>query len=290
MRFPLVRAASALLAASLVLGIFAGTREWSYAAPQQKGRTGSAAQTADSKDAGAAFPSTLLPALPRQAAGRVSYVLDGDTLRLADRRTIRLACIDAPDRAFSAPIKHADQELRTDNIQFSSGAKAAKSQKYIHGMEYQYAKEAYAELKKKALSQTVQILAPKVIKDRNGRLQADALLKDGTSLSAYMVANGLAYVVRDSAFPKEYIEALLALQSKAVSQQRGFWGMLLKLDAARKPWVGNSSTFLFYSSRDMRAQQIKPRLRVYFGTLMDAFLAGFSPASARDFWPKAKAH
>ncbi len=231
--------------------------------------------------------ATSLPLLEKQPDGRVVMVLDGDTLRLADRRTIRLACIDAPDRSFSSPMYYANQELREDNFQ-PARKSVHTGQRSFRGMEYKYAYEAYRELKNKALKQSVRLAAPKREKDPHGRLIADVLLKDGTSLSSYLVANGLAYVVINPSYPKEYTDALVALQNRAIAQKLGFWDMLFKLDAARQPYIGNKATSLFYSGNDIRSQQIKPRLRVYFGTLMDAFMAGFAPASARDFWPPAK--
>ena len=229
----------------------------------------------------------LLPLLEKQPEGRVVMVLDGDTLRLADRRTIRLACIDAPDRSFSSPMYHANQGLREDNFQPARGS-VRTEQRSFRGMEYKYAYEAYKELKKKALKQSVLLAAPKREKDPQGRLIADVILRDGTSLNSYLVANGLAYVVINPSYPKEYTDALVALQNKAIAEKCGFWDMLFSLEAARQPYTGNKATSLFYSGNDIRSQQIKPRLRVYFGTLMDAFMAGFAPASASDFWPPAK--
>ncbi|MBU3832131.1 MAG: hypothetical protein H9993_05390, partial [Candidatus Desulfovibrio faecigallinarum] len=94
-------------------------------------------------------------------------------------------------------------------------------------------------------------------------------------------------VVHDPHFPQGYLDALYALQQKAMQARRGFWGRILELEAARLPWTGNTETRLFYSGNDVRSQQIKPRLRMYFGTLLDAFSSGYAPARSRDFWPAA---
>ena len=83
----------------------------------------------------------------------------------------------------------------------------------------------------------------------------DVLLEDGTSLSAFMVEHGFAYVVRDADFPREYVQMLLKLQARAMANRRGFWGVILSLEAAKHPWIGNTQTHLFYSSQDVRGQQ-----------------------------------
>lgn len=284
MRLPFLRALRTRLLSCLILSVLFVPAKSTLCASASEALP-EAAPLAQGQDDG--LHNTVLPLLEKQPSGKVVMVLDGDTLRLADRRTIRLACIDAPDRSFSSPMYYANQELREDNFQPAKGSVHIEQRSY-RGMEYLYASEAYEELKKKALKEPVQLAAPKREKDPHGRLVADVILKDGTSLSSYLVANGLAYVVINPAYPKEYTDALVALQNKAIEKKCGFWDMLFSLDAARQPYIGNKATSLFYSSHDIRGQQIKPRLRVYFGTLMDAFMAGFAPASARDFWPPAK--
>ncbi len=285
MRLPSLRALRACLLPCLLLSVLFVPAKSTLCASSSEDVPETASPAAGEEDS--VLHNTTLPLLDRQPEGRVVMVLDGDTLRLADRRTIRLACIDAPDRSFSSPMYHANQGLREDNFQPARGSVHIEK-KAFRGMEYKYAYDAYKELKKKALKQPVRLAAPKREKDPQGRLIADVILRDGTSLSSYLVANGLAYVVINPSYPREYTDALVALQNKAIAEKRGFWDMLFSLEAARQPYTGNKATFLFYSGSDIRSQQIKPRLRVYFGTLMDAFMAGFAPASARDFWPPAK--
>lgn len=235
-----------------------------------------------------------LPPLPEQPAGRIMFILDGDSVRLADRRTIRLACIDAPDLALSSPYNPRFGELKRDNFYVVPGtvhedpeqAEASHSTRQRpQAKEQMYAAEAKQKLVPLVLKERVTLRAPYSRKDTHGRLVADVVLDDGTSLSAFMVSMGLAFVVRDPDYPEDYVTSLLSLQRAAIAGHRGFWNILFALEASREPWIGNSETFLFYSSRDVRGQQIKPRLRVYFGTLLDAFLAGFAPARSRDFWP-----
>ncbi len=232
-----------------------------------------------------------LPELAQRPHAIVTQVPDGDTLRLADRRTIRLACIDAPDLSLSRPSTFSNEELRednfriegTENAEMENGGKARKK-----SADQYFAREARAALKELTLKQQVTLRASKIKKDRQGRIVADACLEDGTSLSAWLVANGHAYVVQDPDYPEDYYVALAQLQAEAIATRRGFWAVLLDKGAGNHTFVGNTETFLFYSSEDVRSQQIKPRQRMYFGTLLDAFSSGYAPVNSRDFWPTVK--
>ncbi len=228
-----------------------------------------------------------LPPLRTAPGGRVVLVPDGDTLRLADRRTVRLACIDAPDLAVSQPTRFPEEDLRKKNFRLDNAAGSEKPRRQAAEEQY-FAREAQRALRGLCQGRTLTLRSPVAKKDRQGRLMADAVLPDGTSPAAAMVAQGLAYVVSDPDYPQAYVDALLRLQTEALSARRGFWGRILSLEAARQPWIGNTQTRLFYSGSDVRGQQIKPRQRLYFGTLLDAFSAGFAPAASRDFWPQAK--
>lgn len=232
-----------------------------------------------------------LPELAQRPHAIVTQVPDGDTLRLADRRTIRLACIDAPDLSLSRPSIFSNEELREENFRIEGTENAAKENggKASRKVPDQYfAREARDALKELALKKQVTLRADKVKKDPQGRLVADACLEDGTSLSALLVANGHAYVVQDPDYPEDYYTALAQLQAEAMAERRGFWALLLDTGAGNHTFVGNTETLLFYSSEDVRSQQIKPRQRMYFGTLLDAFSSGYAPANSREIWPIEK--
>lgn len=229
-----------------------------------------------------------LPELRERPRAVVTQVPDGDTLRLADRRTVRLACIDAPDLSVSRPTTVPNEELREENFRAEDNAAAGKGngkgpRKRVP--DQYFAKEAKDALKGLALKRQVSLRAELVKKDRQGRIVADACLEDGTSLSAWLVGNGLAYVVHDPDYPKDYYAALAQLQAEAMADRRGFWAALLDTGAGNHTFVGNTETLLFYSNEDVRSQQIKPRQRMYFGTLLDAFSSGYAPANSREFWP-----
>ncbi len=228
---------------------------------------------------------SYLTPLRHQPKGRVILVPDGDTLRLADRRQVQLACVNAPDFAISLPKQRETQELLRENFHPQTQNVPMTTASATHAGEQKYAAEAHDVLKTVSSRQLVTLMVPSNRRDTQGMLICDAILENGVSLSGYMVARGLAYVVRDSDYPEEYLAGLMQLQIEAMHERRGFWDMVLSLEAASQPWIGDSETGLFYSSTDMRGQQIKPRLRVYFGTLLDAFSSGFAPASSRAFWP-----
>ena len=193
---------------------------------------------------------------------------------------------------FAEKMALLGKELREENFHVEKDEETQakgtkKGQRSRRHVEQYFAVEARDALRKLALKRHVTLRAEASRKDPQGRLLADVVLEDGTSLAAFLVENGFAYVVHDPHFPQGYLDALYALQQKAMQARRGFWGRILELEAARLPWTGNTETRLFYSGNDVRSQQIKPRLRMYFGTLLDAFSSGYAPARSRDFWPAA---
>lgn len=206
--------------------------------------------------------ATPLPAegqpLP-QPDGTVTYCFDGDTVKLRDRRVVRLAGIDSP-------------ELGRGETQ----------------PQY-YAREAKAELERLAKGQAVSLLAAGVNDhDRHGRLVADVRLADGRSLNELMVASGGAFFYPHQDLGSEFQERLRTLQTQAIQQRRGLWAHLLSLPLAHETYVGNRASLRFFPVSCPEAQRIKPRNRVHFGTLMDAFLAGYAPARICLFWPAAR--
>ncbi len=239
----------------------------------------------------AKVPGFLPPVLPGRAKGTVSRALDGDTLALADGRTVRLACVDAPDLV-SSYSRDVIEKNRKDfrEINFRTDAKAGGEAKEKTSRLGQY----YSVRSRKALAEAaahrqVVLHAGTLKRDRQKRIVADAALEHGRSLSAHLVMNGLAYVVYDRDFPAEYQEVLLKLQRRAMRARRGFWDRILGMEAAKRTYTGDRDTRLFYAASDVRGLKVKPRMRVYFGNLLDAFNAGFAPARSTDFWPPSAA-
>ena len=234
--------------------------------------------------------SFLPPVLPGHAKGTVARAMDGDTLKLADGRMVRLACVDAPDLV-SSYSRDVIEKNRKDfrELNFRTEAKAQKAQKaakeQTSSLGQYYSVRSRKALAEAAAKKQVVLHAGTLKRDRQKRIIADAVLEHGRSLSAHLVMNGLAYVVFDKDFSPKYQEVLLKLQRRAMRARRGFWDRILGMDAAKRTYTGDRETKLFYAASDVRGLKVKPRMRVYFGNLLDAFNAGFAPARSTDFWP-----
>ena len=200
------------------------------------------------------------PAAEQQATtGKVAKCFDGDTIKLTDRRTVRLAGIDAPE------MDHGK-----------------------HKPQY-YAREAMDQLSRLAQGKEVRLVPVDAKgKDHYGRIVADVILPDGHSLSDTMVRNGAAFVYPHSEQNAHFQERLRKLQHEAIAARRGMWAYVLTLPAAKKTYLGNRESMRFFPTDCAEVQHIKPRNRVFFGTLMDAFMAGYAPARPCNFWPDAK--
>lgn len=196
----------------------------------------------------------LLP----QPLGAVAHCFDGDTFKLTDRRVVRLAGIDSPE--------------------LSKGSVKAQF----------FAREAREQLNALAKGQQVQLLQAGVKhRDPHGRILAEVLLPDGTSLNETMVRNGAAYFYPHQDLSPQLQERLRSLQQEAITARRGMWAFLLSQPVAKNTYLGNKESLRFFPADCAEAQHIRPRNRVYFGNLMDAFMAGYAPARVCSFWPVA---
>ena len=222
-----------------------------------------AAQDGAETGAGApAVPAVQRPALPPLAAApeaAVAVCLDGDTLKLTSRRTVRLAGIDTPEM----------------------GGRDKKPQ--------YYAREARELLNELSRGQDVTLFQPSdKQQDKYGRLIADVCLADGRSLNALMVEAGAAFFYPHADLDPAYQDWLKSLQAAAIHERRGMWAWILTQPLALKSYTGNEESRRFFPAASPDAQRIKPRNRVHFGTLMDAFLAGYAPARHVNPWPDAE--
>lgn len=205
------------------------------------------------------FGSNTLARESKTDVGVVAACFDGDTVKLMDRRVIRLIGIDAPEFA------------------------------HEHAQEQFYAKAAHKTLRTLAQGKKVQIVSQgSETTYHNGCVLADLVLEDGESLSCAMVRAGAAFVYPHKDLNPAFLEKLFALQQEAIKEKVGLWEKLLKSPIAGQSYTGDSTSHRFFPSDCPHAQSIKPRNRVYFGTVMDAFLANFAPARICVFWPSAK--
>ncbi|MFT4301436.1 MAG: thermonuclease family protein [Desulfovibrio sp.] len=200
-------------------------------------------------------PPPKAPPLP-QPLGFVAHCFDGDTFKLTDRRVVRLAGIDAPE--------------------LSKGDRKGQL----------FAREARGQLTDLTQGQQVMLLQAGVKhRDIHGRILAEVLLPDGSSLNEIMVRNGAAYFYPHRDLSPQLQERLRNLQHEAIAERRGMWGFLLSQPVAKNTYLGNKESLRFFPADCAEAQSIRPRNRVYFGNLMDAFMAGYAPARVCPFWP-----
>ena len=202
----------------------------------------------------------LAPGLARAGGGelvRVAQVFDGDTCRLADGRTVRLAGIDAPEG--------------------------------VHGcVPAQYfAAEAKAALARRVMGRELRLVRAGQGGDRFGRVLGDLVLADGASVAEALVADGAAFVFWHRDLPPALFERLLATQRQAMAAGRGFWPRLLALPPPSRPYVGNAASRRFHDAACPRGRAISPRNRIAFPDLRAAFAAGFAPARECTPWPVA---
>ncbi|MBO4369571.1 MAG: thermonuclease family protein [Desulfovibrio sp.] len=189
----------------------------------------------------------------------VARCFDGDTVKLMDRRVVRLGGIDTPELA--------------------------------HGNLYEqfYARKAQKLLENLVSGKKVTLIEVSVnSKDNYGRIIADLMLEDGRSVSDTMVRQGAAFFYPHKDLLPDLQERLRSLQREAIEERAGLWAELLEHPIAGQNYIGNRDSLRFFPADCPQAQSIKPRKRVYFGTLMDAFLAGFAPSRVCPFWPRAQ--
>lgn len=127
----------------------------------------------------------------------VVKVTDGDTFEVTykeQQEKVRLLCVDTPESV-------------------------------ARGVEPQpYSKEASEFSKRMLLNKSVRLYFDKGLRDRYGRLLAYAVLQDDLFYNAVLVKNGYARVeiVSPNSSMKDYF---YALQSKAIEDKVGFWGL-----------------------------------------------------------------
>ena len=221
-------------------------------------RDGAPEDVADAQE----VPAAQRPVLPPHAAApeaAVAACLDGDTLKLTSRRTVRLAGIDTPEMG-----------------------RRGKQPQY-------YAREARELLNELSRGQDVVLYQPSdKQQDKYGRLIADVCLPDGRSLNALMLEAGAAFFYPHADLDPDYQAWLKSLQATAIHERRGMWAWILTQPFALKNYTGNKESRRFFPADSQEAQSIKPRNRVHFGTLMDAFLAGYAPVRRTNPWPDAE--
>ncbi|MDX9709488.1 MAG: thermonuclease family protein [Trichloromonas sp.] len=155
------------------------------------------------------FPLLLLLTLGCAGAGqgdvsgRVSWVHDGDTLKVDGIGTVRMIGVDVPETAAS----ERDQYLRRQGV--------------AGPIQRQTAKKALHFVIGEAKGKTVRLRFDGDRQDRHGRALAYVLLPDGRNLNRLLIEEGMAAVYRrfDFQLKKEF----LAAEKEARDAGRGMW-------------------------------------------------------------------
>lgn len=172
---------------------------------------------------------------------RIGFVADGDTVRLEDRRWVRLAGIDAPER-----------------IDGEKGSCAGK----------------FSRDKLLGLLAGNRIVLEERGKDRYGRILGKLYLENGLCVNDEMIRAGGVWVLIDGK-PDTFGRGQIALQQEAIQKKAGIWAMI----SGRSPSVvGNKNSYKFHEKDCSYGKKISPKNRIYFNSYLDAFKQGYAPA------------
>jgi endonuclease YncB( thermonuclease family) len=143
--------------------------------------------------AGAATPADRLPAL---GSARIARVIDGDTVRLDDGRTVRLVGVSAP-------------ELNPERSR--------------RGIVEPFAREAKAALERLVRGRSVILRAGETPRDRFNRVLAHLVTADGVWVQGALLREGavMVYTFPDN---RALADEMLALEEEARRAERGLWG------------------------------------------------------------------
>ena len=175
---------------------------------------------------------------------RVKWVVDGDTIVLADGTKIRYIGINAPELA------------RKDHVAEPYGEEAKRYNSRL------------VKQKKVRLESDVEP------NDRFQRQLAYVFLQDGTFINAEMLSQGYAYLLYIRPNVK-YHAVLLAAQRSAMSGKKGIWQ---NWDEQKTTYLGNKRSRRFHLPTCASGKRIKAKNRIVFQKKWDAYWEGFAPA------------
>ncbi|PNU18771.1 thermonuclease [Geothermobacter hydrogeniphilus] len=146
---------------------------------------------------------TLQPATAENLRGKVTWIYDGDTLKVAGVGKVRLIGIDAPEHADS----DRDRFYRRWNIPPARLRKIAAA-----GKRFQI---------RTVKGKVVRLQFDRERKDKYGRTLAYVILPDGRMLNRLLLKKGYATVFRRYDF--KFKDDFLKIEKKARKQQVGLW-------------------------------------------------------------------
>jgi len=190
------------------------------------------------------FLMTLCGASPR--GHRVTFVYDGDTVRLETGAQIRYVGIDCPEMNF-----------RTRDPEFM-------------------AREAREFNEDTVLGKIVRLESDEEKSDRYGRTLAYVSLEKGPMVNTLLVEKGLAVVMPTGSNLRHYKE-LKRAQQRAMDARRGIWSR--PLSRTRGPFAASKRSHRFHRPGCPYAARIHPRNKILFKGLREAFYEGYYPCS-----------
>lgn len=145
----------------------------------------------------------LLPVAAADLSGRVTWIYDGDTIKVENIGKVRLVGIDAPE--------HKDSGR--DSYYLRQGIRRARLR--------QVSKEALTFLIETVKGKYVTLETDNETRDRHGRRLAYVYLPDGTLLNQQLIAEGYAAVYRKFDFRMK--QQFIATERTAQKNGLGLW-------------------------------------------------------------------
>lgn len=174
----------------------------------------------------------------------MSWVFDGDTIKLSNGTRVRYAGVNTPE------IAHEGRPAEP----FANGA--------------------YMFNKRLTMGNRVRIQIDKEKYDQYGRLLAYVFLPDGTFVNGALVEKGLAMVYTTPPNVR-YDQDLLTLQRRAMRERVGLWA---SADPGKEPfYIGNKRSRRFHSPSCHLGQKTGRRNKVIYRNRLEAFYDGLSP-------------
>jgi endonuclease YncB( thermonuclease family) len=174
----------------------------------------------------------------------MSWVFDGDTIKLSNGTRVRYAGVNTPE------IAHEGRPAEP------------------------FANEAYMFNKRLTMGNRVRIQIDKEKYDQYGRLLAYVFLPDGTFVNGALVEKGLAMVYTTPPNVR-YDQDLLTLQRRAMRERVGLWA---SADPGKEPfYIGNKRSRRFHSPSCHLGQKTGRRNKVIYRNRLEAFYDGLSP-------------
>jgi endonuclease YncB( thermonuclease family) len=174
----------------------------------------------------------------------VKRVNDGDTVKLADGRSVRYIGVNTPE------IQH---ERHTDEP---------------------FGLEARARNIELVQSKTVRLEFDIERFDDYGRTLAYVFLPDGSMVNEKLLQSGMAHCLYRMPNVK-YEARLLKAQREAMQDRRGRWREWREKEGR---YVGNRNSRRFHAAACPEGKRISPKNRIVFSKRWDAFWAGYAPA------------